>query len=516
MSPTFQSQNARTGEILPGEFHEATSHQIDAALRAAVDAFRTFRQTSADKRAQFLERIAAGVEAVAEDLIELADQETALGRPRLPGELARACNGARMFAAMVREGSWVDARIDTALPDRKPAPKPDIRLMHRPVGPVVVFGASNFPFAISVIGSDTVAALAVGCPVVVKAHPAHPHTCERLAAIVKDAARESGLPDGVFTMVHGRSHEVGTALVAHPATEAVAFTGSLRGGRALFDVASKRERPIPVYAEMGSLNPVFLLPRALAARGEQIAEGFVASLTLGTGQFCTNPAMILASHGASLDFFLSEAGRRVAAVAPASMLHRGIHQAYEQGVNRIQALPEVLVTAKAAGADQSKCQASAVLFETDSETYFKHPEVLREEVFGPSSVVLRCPGQADMIRFAESMDGSLSATLHGTPEDLAEFSELIEVLQTKVGRLVINGYPTGLEVCPSLHHGGPYPATTHSHFTSIGLSAFLRFVRPLCFQDVPEMLLPEELRDSNPRGIWRLVNGVRTQSAIAG
>lgn len=514
MSPAFQSYNARTGEILPGEFHEATPQQIDAALRAAAAAFRPFRSTSVETRALFLERIAAGAEAVAEELIELADQETGLGRPRLPGELVRACNGARMFAAMLREGSWVDARIDTAIPDRKPAPKPDIRLMHRPVGPVVVFGASNFPFAISVIGSDTVAALAVGCPVVVKAHPAHPHTCERLASIVKAAARESGLPDGVFCMVHGRSHEVGTALVAHPAAEAVAFTGSLRGGRALFDVAAKRERPIPVYAEMGSLNPVFLLPGALSSRAEQIAEGFVASLTLGTGQFCTNPAMVLAQGGADLDFFLNEAGRRVSAVAPASMLHRGIHQAYEQGIHRIQALEEVLVTAKASGADPSRGQASAILFETDSETYFKHQDVLREEVFGPSSVVLRCPEPAAMVRFAESMDGSLSATVHGTPADLEEYRELIDVLQTKVGRLVINGYPTGLEVCPSLHHGGPYPAATHSHFTSIGLGAYLRFVRPFCFQDVPESLLPEELQNSNPRGIWRMVNGVRTQAIV--
>jgi len=514
MDTVFQSHNARTGEPLPGEFHEASAEQIDAALRAAAAAFRTYRRTTAETRAAFLDRIAAGAEAAAEELIELADAETALGRPRLPGELIRACSGARMFAAMLREGSWVDARVDTAIPDRKPFPKSDIRLMHRPLGPVVVFGASNFPFAISVMGSDTVAALAVGCPVVAKAHPGHPHLCDRLAAIIRTAARESGLPEDVFGMVHGRSHQVGAALVTHPLTEAVAFTGSLRGGRALSDLASKRERPIPVYAEMGSLNPVFLLPRALAARGEQIAEGFVASLTLGTGQFCTNPAMVLAHDGGDLDFFLHEAGRRVSGVTPGSMLHAGIHQAYERGIAQIKALGEVQVTAQAAGADPTRGQAAATLFETKSESYFRHPEVLREEVFGPSSVVLRCPDAAEMVRFAEAMDGSLSATVHGSPEDLEEYRELIETLQTKVGRLVINGYPTGLEVCPSLHHGGPYPATTHSHFTSIGLSAFLRFVRPFCFQDVPEFLLPEELHNANPRGIWRMVNGERTKSAI--
>jgi NADP-dependent aldehyde dehydrogenase len=514
MSSVFHSHNARTGEALPGEIHEATAAEIDAALQAAAAAFRPFRKTPPETRAAFLDRIAALTEAAAEELIEIADQETALGRPRLPGELARACNGARMFANMLREGSWVDARIDTALPDRKPAPKPDIRLMHRPVGPVVVFGASNFPFAISVMGSDTVAALAVGCPVVAKAHPAHPHTCNRLSAIIQAAARETGLPEGVFRMVQGRSNECGAALVTHPLTEAVAFTGSLRGGRALFDLAAKRDRPIPVYAEMGSLNPVFLLPRALAAHGEKIAEGFVASLTLGTGQFCTNPAMVLAPSGAELDLFLNEAGRRVAAVAPASMLHQGIHQAYESGVSKIAALQEVTVTAKASGADLSRGQAAAVLFETAAETYFRHPEVLREEVFGPSSVVLRCPEPAEMVRFAQQMDGSLSATIHGTAEDLEEFRELIDVLETKVGRLVVNGYPTGLEVCPSLHHGGPYPATTHSYFTSIGLGAYLRFVRPFCYQDVPETLLPEELRNANPRGIWRMVNGERTKAGV--
>ena len=515
MDSVFHSHNARTGEPLPGEIHEATPAQIDAALKAAAAAFRPYRSTPAETRAAFLDRIAALAEAAAEELVELADQETALGRPRLPGELARACNGARMFAKMLREGSWVDAKIDTAIPDRKPAPKPDIRLMHRPIGPVVVFGASNFPFAISVMGTDTVAALAVGCPVVVKAHPAHPHTCERLAAIVLEAAKEFGLPAGVFAMVQGRSHETGAALVTHPLTEAVAFTGSLRGGRALCDLAAKRERPIPVYAEMGSLNPVFLLPRALANHGEKIAEGFVGSLTLGTGQFCTNPAMVLARNGSDLDAFLQEAGRRVAAVAPASMLHQGIHQAYASGVAKIAALEDVTITAQASGADPARSQASAVLFETASETYFRHPEILREEVFGPSSVVLRCPDPAEMVKFAEQMDGSLSATIHGTAEDLEEYRELIDVLESKVGRLVVNGYPTGLEVCPSLHHGGPYPAASHSHFTSIGLGSFLRFVRPFCYQDVPEAILPEELRNANPRSLWRLVNGERTRGDVS-
>jgi NADP-dependent aldehyde dehydrogenase len=315
-------------------------------------------------------------------------------------------------------------------------------------------------------------------------------------------------------MLQGRSNECGAALVTHPLTEAVAFTGSLRGGRALFDLAAKRERPIPVYAEMGSLNPVFLLPRALAAHGEKIAEGFVASLTLGTGQFCTNPAMVLAQGGTELDFFLSEAGRRVAAVPPNSMLHQGIHQAYEAGVKKIAELEAVKLTAQASGADPTRGQAAAALFETSADTYFRHSNVLREEVFGPSSVVLRCPEPAEMVRFAAQMDGSLSATVHGTAEDLEEYRELLDVLETKVGRLVVNGYPTGLEVCPSLHHGGPYPAATHSYFTSIGLSSFLRFVRPFCYQDVPESVLPEELRNGNPRGIWRMVNGERTKAAV--
>jgi NADP-dependent aldehyde dehydrogenase len=515
MDTTFHSLNARTGEPLPGTFRDATAAEIDAALGTAAAVAKAYRETPAETRIAFLERMAAGAEAAAEELIALADAETALGRPRLPAELGRACAGARMFAAMLREGSWVDARIDTANPARQPVPKPDLRMMHRPIGPVVVFGASNFPFAISVMGTDTVSALAVGCPVVVKAHPAHPHTCERMAAVIRDAARECGLPEGVFTLLQGRGHEVGAALVTHPKTEAVAFTGSLRGGRALFDLAARRERPIPVYAEMGSLNPVFLLPGALAQRGARIAEGFVASLTLGTGQFCTNPAMVLALDGPDLDAFLAEAGSRVAAVKPGSMLHRGIHQAYCEGVERIEALGGVRVRARGEGADPARAEAAAVLFEAAGEAYFRHPEILREEVFGPSSVVLRCGSAAELTRFAEAMDGSLSATIHGTEEDLAAHRDLFSALQAKVGRLIVNGFPTGLEVCAAMHHGGPYPATTHSHFTSVGLNSYLRFVRPVSYQDVPDAFLPEELQNANPRGLWRLVDGEKTKGAVA-
>jgi NADP-dependent aldehyde dehydrogenase len=283
----------------------------------------------------------------------------------------------------------------------------------------------------------------------------------------------------------------------------------------LFDLAARRERPIPVYAEMGSLNPVFLLPGALAQRGARIAEGFVASLTLGTGQFCTNPAMVLALDGPDLDAFLAEAGSRVAAVKPGSMLHRGIHQAYCEGVERIEALGGVRVRARGEGADPARAEAAAVLFEAAGEAYFRHPEILREEVFGPSSVVLRCGSAAELTRFAEAMDGSLSATIHGTEEDLAAHRDLFSALQAKVGRLIVNGFPTGLEVCAAMHHGGPYPATTHSHFTSVGLNSYLRFVRPVSYQDVPDAFLPEELQNANPRGLWRLVDGEKTKGAVA-
>lgn len=515
-SESFHAKNPATGEDLPTAFYEATPAEIDRAINLASNAFHDFRNRSADKRATFLETIADEIEALGQQLLETGDAETALGLPRLTAERGRACFTARLFAKMIREGSWVDARIETAIPNRQPLPKPDVRLMHRPVGPVVVFGASNFPFAISVAGTDTVSALGAGCPVVVKAHPAHPNTCEMIAGCISRAAEKCGMPDGVFSLIHGRTNEVGIALVEHPKTEVVAFTGSLRGGRALFDVAQQRPRPIPLYAEMGSVNPVFILPRALRERGEKIAEGYVGSLTLGTGQFCTNPALVLGFESPELSDFVSAAAGRASAVPPATMLHAGIHSAYLSGTKRISNLDGVEIAGQAAGADPAQAQAAAMVFQAKVDRFFEHESVLKEEVFGPSSVVLECQSVEQMIRFAEGMDGSLSATVHGTAEDLEEYRELLNILETRTGRLIVNGFPTGLEVCTAMQHGGPYPAATHSHFTSVGTNSIYRFVRPVCFQDVPDAHLPIELRNANELGIWRMVNGDWTREPVAG
>ena len=503
-SASFQAQNAASGEVLEPVFHEATAAEIDQALTLAEQAHEPYRMLSADTRAGFLEVIADQVEALGDELLERAQAETALPMPRLTGERARATGQARQFAAMIREGSWVDARIDRAQPERAPLPKPDVRSLMIPVGPVVVFGASNFPFAISVIGADTVGALGAGCPVVVKAHPAHPGTCEMVAGAVHTAAEKCGLPAGVFSMVHGRSHEVGGALVQHPLTRAVAFTGSLAGGRALYNQACQRPVPIPFYGEMGSANPVFLLPGALKERAAAIAAGYVQSVSLGVGQFCTNPALVLGLEGDALQEFVQEAGRLAADVAPASMLHSGILAQYVKGLKE-RAQSSVL---KPLGDQPSgdDTVAKCLLFTGQAKDALANPELFFEELFGPTSTIVSCSQADELEQMARSLEGSLTATIHGTEQDLEKHSALIRILETKVGRLIFNGFPTGIDVCDAMHHGGPYPATTHSFFTSIGTRGIYRFVRPLCYQGWPDKLLPKELQNNNPRGVRRMEN----------
>jgi NADP-dependent aldehyde dehydrogenase len=385
--------------------------------------------------------------------------------------------------------------------------------MLMPIGPVVVFGASNFPLAISVVGTDTVAALGAGCPVVVKGHPGHPGVCEMLATAVHQAIAKCGMPPGIFSLLQGAGHDLGVALVQHPLTQAVAFTGSLRGGRALFDVAQTRKEPIPFYAEMGSINPVFVLPGALAERGEAIAQGYVQSVTLGTGQFCTNPGLLLGLEGDGFDTLRNAARKAAEEAAPSTMLHQGIYQSYDQGLNRLGQIPGV----KELGSTQSTAygsnQGACHLFEADVATLFAQP-ALKEENFGPSSVMLKAASVEQLEQAAESMEGQLTATIHGTEADLVANKRLIEILQRKVGRLIFNGFPTGIEVCPSMHHGGPYPATTHSGFTSIGTASIERFVRPVCFQGFPDAALPPELRNGNERSILRLVNHAFTREDV--
>ena len=511
---TFRGVNPATREELDPPYHEGTPDEVDRAARLASDAFEDFRLRPPEQRARLLDAIASEIESLGDALIQRANAETALGVPRLTGERARTANQLRMFARLVEEGSWVQARIDRALPDRKPLPRPDLRRMLIPLGPVVSFAASNFPLAISVAGNDTASGLAAGCPLIIKAHPAHPGTTEMVAAAVVKAVRDTGMPDGTFSVLHGRSHDLGLSLVRHPLIKAVAFTGSLRGGRALFDATAARAEPIPVFAEMGSVNPVFVLPGALAQRGRQIAEGLKNSVTLGVGQFCTNPGLVVGLESDATRSFVRGVGELIADCPPATMLYEGIRRAYADGVQSFSQVPGVKVAGRSrAEADPSKTQAAPAVFETDSATFLANRR-LGEELFGPSTLVVTGRSKQDLERIARSLEGHLTATIHGTPDDLEEYRGLVAILQTKVGRLIFNGFPTGIEPCNAVHHGGPYPATTDARTTSIGTTAVERFVRPICYQDFPQSALPPELRDDNPRKIWRLVDGQMTRDAI--
>jgi len=490
------------------QFEEASSGHIDRALNAAADAFDAYRHLAAAARAAFLDRIATEIEAD-DDLIEAAHVETALPKPRLIGERARTAAQLRMFATLVREGSWVDARIDRALPQRMPLPKPDIRRMLVPIGPVAVFGASNFPLAFSVAGGDTASALAAGCPVVVKAHPAHPATSEIAARAITAAASASGIPAGVFSLVHSTRNEIARALVQHPQVKAVGFTGSLRAGRALFDAAAARSEPIPVYAEMGSVNPVFILPGALAERAASLAEGLKDSVTLGVGQFCTNPGLTIGIGDAGFDDFVRQLDGLIRIAPSGTMLTPAMCRSYEAGVGRLSGIDAVSTTRSTATAQES--QALPSLFVTDATGFLRHPEV-SEELFGPSTVVVRCGSRDELHEVARQLEGQLTVTIHGTSSDLDAYASLISILEDKAGRLIVNGFPTGVEVCPSMQHGGPYPATTDSRSTSVGTAAINRFARPVAYQNFPQSLLPIELQDANAGGIWRLVDGELTKN----
>jgi 2,5-dioxopentanoate dehydrogenase len=487
-----------------GEFEEASIDNVARALEAAESAFPEYRRCSAEQRAAFLERIGAEIQRIGDDLLAAANIETALPLERLAGERARTIGQIRMFAALIREGSWVDARIDQAIPDRKPLPKPDIRRMLIPIGPVVVFGASNFPLAFSVAGGDTASALAAGCPVVVKAHPAHPATSELAARAIMEAAKATGMPAGVFSLIHSTRNEIAVALVQHPLTKAVGFTGSLRAGRALFNAAAQRPDPIPVYAEMGSINPVFVLPGALSERCDAIAEGLKNSMTLGVGQFCTCPGVSVGISNDGLDRFVQRMEELVRNAQPGRMLYPEILHSYELGVRRLSAMEGVRTIQSPAAAKESEALPS--MFETGAQTFMRDRE-LREELFGPSTIVVRCGSREEMESVARNLEGQLTATIHGTAADLSEFASLVSILENKAGRLLFNGFPTGVEVCASMQHGGPYPATTDSRTTSVGTAAILRFARPVAYQNFPQSALPVELQDQNPRAILRLVDG---------
>jgi NADP-dependent aldehyde dehydrogenase len=509
----FQGFAPASGESIEPQFEEATADHVGRALEAAERAFHEFRKFPAERRATFLEKIADEILALGDALIERAHAETALPKDRLTGERGRTVNQLRMFADLIREGSWVDARIDRAIPDRQPLPKPDLRRMLIPFGPVAVFGASNFPLAFSAAGGDTASAFAAGCPVVVKAHPAHPGTSEMVSRAIASAAAATGMPAGVFSMLHGVGHEVGTGLVKHPLTRAVGFTGSLRGGRALFDAAASRPDPIPVYAEMGSVNPVFILPGALRERADTIAEGLKNSVMMGVGQFCTSPGLAVGLRDDNFAKFSEKITGLFESAQPGTMLYPGILQGFEAGVKKLSAIEGLRMTQSKIEPNPTKTEARPDLFATDAKTFLRHHE-LGEEVFGPSTVVVSCDSREELERIARGLEGHLTATIHGTADDLRDHAWLVAILENKVGRLLFNGFPTGVEVCPSMQHGGPYPATSDARTTSVGTAAIERFARPICYQNFPQEALPVELQNANPRGIWRLVDNQLTKEGF--
>ncbi len=498
--------NPNTGAALEPVYRHGDASHVEAACAAAAEAFDEFRNTSSEQRASFLEAIAENIEAIRDDVVARGVAETGLPEARLTGEVGRTAGQLRLFASVLREGSWNGARIDPALPDRTPLARPDIRQRQIALGPVVVFGASNFPLAFSVAGGDTASALAAGCPVVVKAHDAHPGTSELVGRAVTDAVRAAGLPAGVFSMLFGSGSKLGIALVTDPRIKAVGFTGSRTGGTALMAAAAARPEPIPVYAEMSSINPVFLLGGALANRADEIGRAFVSSLTMGSGQFCTNPGLVIAIDSPDLDTFIAAARDALGETAASPMLTPNIAESYRSGVDGLIAHAD-LVARGAAGDGATTCRSA--LFSTDAASLLAS-ESLQAEVFGASSLIVRCADAAELRYVAGNVEGQLTATVHADESDVEEARELLPILEKKAGRILFNGWPTGVEVGHAMVHGGPYPATSNSRTTSVGSRAIERFLRPVAYQDVPKALLPSSIADGNPDGLWRRIDGTLT------
>lgn len=511
---TFRAFEPASGAQLEPVYHCAAAADVDVAARKAVEAFAQFGRTSGAARAAFLNQIAANVDALAESLIERAHQESALPKPRLKSEVGRTSGQLRLFAKVIQEGSWAMPCIDRPDPARKP-PKADLRSCLRPIGPVAVFGASNFPLAFSVAGGDTASALAAGNPVIVKAHSAHPGTSELVGAAIRDAIRECGMHPGVFSLLFDSGVSVGTALVQHPAIKAVGFTGSLAGGRALFDLAAKRPEPIPVYAEMGSTNPVFVLPGALATGSRELAAQLFGSFTIGAGQFCTKPGLIFLSKQSPAADFVRVMQEKVSQAAPFTMLTSGIRNAFARETEARSHRNGVTLAASApAGAAASESFSTvASLFETDFTTFVAASD-LSAEVFGPTTLLVRYDDPGQLLEAARGLTGHLTATVFATGDDLQKYPELIAILENKVGRIVFNSVPTGVEVTHAMIHGGPYPASTDSRTTSVGSQSIFRFARPVCYQDCPDAALPAALRNANPLGVWRMIDGELTRQPV--
>lgn len=496
----FFAVNPFSGQNIEPAFSAASVQDLEKAISKAQNAYLIYRKKTGEEKADFLETIALEIENLGDILIKRYHLESGLAEARAMNERGRTVGQLRLFAALLREGSWVNAIIDPAQPERQPLPRPDLRSMERSLGPVAIFGASNFPLAFSVAGGDTVSALAAGCSVVFKGHPSHPGTSELVGRAIIIAAERCGMPDGVFSLIFDEGIEIGQALVKHPTIKAVGFTGSFNGGKSIFDAATSRSEPIPVYAEMGSVNPVFVLPEILKEKGESIAAQYAASVTLGVGQFCTNPGlMFVPKNQEFVDLLKTQAAK----TQGGNLLNKNIQNAYKNGIENQKKYSDIL----AIGNESTGETVAQPYFLTTDFRNFCSNDALSKEVFGPSSILVQASDMNELLEAAEKLEGHLTATVWGTPTELMLYSSLLEILEQKVGRIVINGFPTGVEVCHAMVHGGPYPATTDSRTTSVGTQAITRFTRPVCFQDMPDMLLPDELKEGNPLKISRKVNG---------
>lgn len=500
---TFTAFNPATGEAVEPNFYSASLDELNKACELAEWARIAYGKVSGKEKAKFLRQIADNIEALGDALIERATLETGLPNARFVGERGRTCAGLRMFADLVEKGNWVDARIDTPNPNRHPLPKPDVRSMLRPLGTVAVFCASNFPLAYSVAGGDTASALAAGCPVIVNAHFAHPGTAELVGLAVSAAVKTCGLPEGVFSLIFSKGYEIGQNLVKNPHVKAVGFTGSRTGGRALMDIAANRSEPIPVYAEMSSVNPIFILPSAMHEKFEMIAGGLHASVTLGAGQFCTKPGIVVLPETEETEILTSKFEELISYTSQHPLLTEGIRNNFEK-MSAERNLEKVTAKNELKG-----FEVNPSVFQTDAETFLSNPR-LEDEIFGPTTLFVKSNKREELLQIARQMEGQLTATIHGTPEDLLEYGDLIAILETKVGRLIFNGYPTGVEVGDAIVHGGPYPATSDSRTSAVGTHAIDRFCRYVCFQNFPNEALPDELKDENPLGISRMIDGKLT------
>ena len=510
---TFKTFNPLLNIENEWEITEASTNEVNQATELASGAYKTYSKISGEKKAVFLRTIAEEIEALGDELLQVYSSESGFPNGRAMGERGRTLGQLRAFANHIEAGNWVDASIDTAQPDRQPLPKVDLRKMNVALGPVVVFGASNFPFAFSTAGGDTAAALAAGCPVIVKSHPMHAATGEMVSSAVIKAVEKTGMPNGVFSNLNSSGIEIGQALVLHPKVKAVGFTGSINGGRALYDLAAKRKEPIPVFAEMGSINPVVLLPKALKNRAETIAQTYAGSITLGSGQFCTNPGLIIGVKSEGLTNFVNTLAKEIVKIEPSCMLHPNIAGAYE--TNKANAIAQSGLKVLAGYENEVEPNfARQVVTTVEGETFLNNP-TLHHEVFGPFSLVVQCQNIEQLEDVISNLEGQLTGTIISDDNEIVKHSKIVNALQNRVGRIIFNGVPTGVEVCPSMHHGGPYPASTDSRFTAVGVDSIKRFVRPFSYQDWPNELLPDALKNENPLGISRLVNNHATANKIS-